>query len=155
MDEPEKSWKNKEVDNIEVEESEDEESEDEEKEIKVNWPRIVLLGFLTSLVFLVIDVIIGLIIYFGFNQELQIILYFMQYITFGEAGLVIFLGACMGNFGQSVAVSNLKEKIVGSDPINKDSLREATFNAFTYYSAGALLLLYTTLLWRIMTLVYV
>jgi hypothetical protein len=151
MDKPEKTWIEKEVDEIETVESE----EEKEGEIKVNWPRIVFLGFITSLVFLVIDVIIGLIIYFGFNKELQIILYFMQYITFGEAGLVIFLGACMGNFGQSVAVSNLKEKIVGSDPISKDSLREATFNAFTYYSAGALLLLYTTMLWRILTLVYV
>ncbi|MCG3220273.1 MAG: hypothetical protein H7641_02740 [Candidatus Heimdallarchaeota archaeon] len=148
MDEPEKKWKNKEVDNIELEE------EKEKKEIRVNWPRIVFLGFITSLVFVIIDVIAGLIIYFGFNQDLVYILYFMQYFTFGEAGLVVFLGACMGNFGQSAAVSNLKEKIVGSDPISKDSIREATFNAFTYYSAGVLLLLYTTILWRIWTLIY-
>jgi hypothetical protein len=149
MDEPEKKWKDKEVDNIEYEE------ETEEKEVKANWPRIVFLGFITSIVFVIIDVILGLIIYYGFKQELFYILYFLQYFTFGEAGLVVFLGACMGNFGQSVAVSNLKEKIVGSDPINKDSLREATFNAFTYYSAGAFLLLYTTILWRLLTLIYV
>lgn len=150
MSESEKKWKEKEVDNLETEKEEEEEKE----EVRVNWPRIVFLGFITSLVFIVIDVIIGLIIYFGFNQDLLYILYFMQYFTFGEAGLVIFLGACMGNFGQSVAVSNLKEKIVGSDPISKDSIREATFNAFTYYSAGALLLLYTTILWRLLTLIY-
>ena len=149
MDEPEKKWQNKEVENIEYEEKK------EEKEIRVNWPRIVFLGFITSLAFVIIDVIAGLIIYFGFGQDMVYILYFMQYFTFGEAGLVVFLGACMGNFGQSVAVSNLKEKIIGSDPISKNSIREATFNAFTYYSAGALLLLYTTILWRIWTLIYV
>ena len=149
MDEPEKKWQNKEVENIEYEEKK------EEKEIRVNWPRIVFLGFITSLAFVIIDVIAGLIIYFGFGQDMVYILYFMQYFTFGEAGLVVFLGACMGNFGQSVAVSNLKEKIIGSDPISKNSIREATFNAFTYYSAGALLLLYTTVLWRIWTLIYV
>jgi len=149
MDEPEKKWQNKEVENIEYEEKK------KEKEIRVNWPRIVFLGFITSLAFVIIDVIAGLIIYFGFGQDMVYILYFMQYFTFGEAGLVVFLGACMGNFGQSVAVSNLKEKIIGSDPISKNSIREATFNAFTYYSAGALLLLYTTVLWRILTLIYV
>ena len=149
MDEPEKKWQNKEVENIEYEEKK------EEKEIRVNWPRIVFLGFITSLAFVIIDVIAGLIIYFGFGQDMIYILYFMQYFTFGEAGIVVFLGACMGNFGQSVAVSNLKEKIIGSDPISKNSIREATFNAFTYYSAGALLLLYTTVLWRIWTLIYV
>ncbi|NPD87291.1 MAG: hypothetical protein HGN29_01120 [Asgard group archaeon] len=148
MDELEKKWKNKEVDNIELEE------EKEEKEIRVNWPRIAFLGFITSLAFVIIDVIIGLILYFGFSQDMLYILYFMQYFTFGEAGLVIFLGACIGNFGQSVVVSNLKEKIVGSDPISKDSIREATFNAFTYYFAGVLLLLYTTIMWRILTLIY-
>lgn len=153
MSDSKKTWKTKEVDDIEVEDIEVE--PEEEKEIKVNWPRIAFLGFLTSLVFAAINVLIGLIIYYGFNQDMLYILYFMQYFLFGEAGLVIFLGACMGNFGQSVAISNLKEKIVGSDPINKNSLREATFNAFTYYIAGALLLLYTTILWRVLTLVYV
>ena len=148
MDETEKKWQNKEVDTIEFEE------EKEKKEIRVNWPRIVFLGFITSLVFVIIDVIAGLIIHFGFGQDMFYIIYFMQYFAFGEAGLVVFLGACMGNFGQSVAVSNLKEKIVGSDPISKNSIREATFNAFTYYSAGALLLLYTTILWRVWTLIY-
>ncbi|MHA2255891.1 MAG: hypothetical protein ACXAAM_07460, partial [Candidatus Heimdallarchaeaceae archaeon] len=109
MDEPEKKWQSKQVDTIEFEEKKEEE---EKKEIRVNWPRIVLLGFITSLVFVIIDVIAGLIIHFGFGQDMFYIIYFMQYFTFGEAGLVVFLGACMGNFGQSVAVSNLKEKIV-------------------------------------------
>lgn len=150
MNKSEKKWKAKEVDDIEIETE-----EKEGEEVKVNWPRIVLLGFITSLIFVAINAIIVLIIYYGFNSDLLHTLYYMQYFFFGEAGLVVFLGACMGNFGQSVAISNLKEKIVGSDPINKDSLREATFNAFTYYSAGALLLLYTTILWRILSLVYV
>ena len=77
----------------------------------------------------------------------------MQYFIFGEAGLVIFIGACLGNFGQSALFSSLKERILGADPINKNSLREATFNAFTYYFGGFFLIFYGLILYQIVKLV--
>ncbi|GAG92199.1 unnamed protein product, partial [marine sediment metagenome] len=72
---------------------------------------------------------------------------------FGEAGIVIFIGACLGSFGQSTMISNLKERLIGSDPISKDSIREATFNSFSYYFGGGFLIFYGILSWQILRLV--
>ncbi|MHA2357266.1 MAG: hypothetical protein ACXABK_00670 [Candidatus Heimdallarchaeaceae archaeon] len=145
-----KRWESKEVEHIEFEED----SEEKKSEaITVNWSRIVFLGFITSLVFLLIDSIIGIILFYVVDRDFALILYMMQYFLLGEAAMVVFLGACLGNFGQSVLVSNLKERLFGADPLSIDSFREATFNAFTYYSGGALLFLYTAIVWRIFVLI--
>ena len=149
MSKKEKPWKTKEVDEIKVV-HETEEKDPSTVKIKIYWPKITLLGFFSSIVFLVIDVILLLIFYFGFGTEIEFILFYMQYIIFGEAGLVIFIGACLGNFGQSTLISNLKERFMGADPISKDSFREATFNSFTYYFGGAFLILYGLVLWQIL-----
>ncbi len=149
MNQRKKPWLEKEVDEL----GQDKKEEITTKIIKVNWMRILLLGFLSSLVFVVIDLILFLIFYFGFGTEAQFILYFMQYILFGEAGLVIFIGGCLGNFGQSVFISNLKERFIGSDPLTSDSFREATFNSFTYYLGGMFLLFYGLVLFGILRLV--
>ncbi|MCG3215618.1 MAG: hypothetical protein KAS63_02810 [Candidatus Heimdallarchaeota archaeon] len=133
----------------EVEKLEKEEDFEEEKIVRINWVRIITLGFVTSIVFVLINLVIALLLVFGFEKEIGLVLYLMQYIVFGEAGVVIFLGACLGNFGQSVMVSKIKERFMGSDTITKDSFREATFNAFTYYSGGSLLLLYSMIIWQI------
>ncbi|MHA1219641.1 MAG: hypothetical protein ACTSSN_12455 [Candidatus Heimdallarchaeaceae archaeon] len=152
MSKKEKSWKAKEVDDIQPKYQTQKEDSSTQK-LKVNWARIVLLGFFSSLVFVIIDVILILSFYFGFGTEMKFILYFMQYVIFGEAGLVIFIGACFGNFGQSTLVSNLKERLLGSDPISKDSFREATFNSFTYYFGGGFLILYGLVSWQVLRLV--
>lgn len=151
MSKKEKPWKAKEVDDIQSKYQTQEDSSTQK--LKVNWARIALLGFFSSLVFVIIDVILILSFYFGFGTEIAFILFFMQYVIFGEAGLVIFIGACFGNFGQSTLVSNLKERLIGSDPISKDSFREATFNSFTYYFGGGFLILYGLVLWQILRLV--
>ncbi len=151
MSKKEKSWKAKEVDDIQQEYQTQEEDKSTQK-IKIYWPRIALLGFFSSVVFVVIDVILILIFYFGIGTEIAFILFFMQYVIFGEAGLVIFIGACIGNFGQSTLFSNLKERLIGSDPISKDSFREATFNSFTYYFGGGFLILYGLVLWHVLRL---
>ncbi len=152
MSKKEKPWKAKEVDDIQPKYQTQEEDSSTQK-LKVNWARIALLGFFSSLVFVIIDVILILSFYFGFDTEIAFILFFMQYVIFGEAGLVIFIGACFGNFGQSTLVSNLKERLLGSDPISKDSFREATFNSFTYYFGGGFLILYGLVLWQVLRLV--
>lgn len=151
MSKKEKSWKAKEVDDIQQEYQTQEEDKSTQK-IKIYWPRIALLGFFSSVVFVVIDVVLILIFYFGIGTEIAFILFFMQYVIFGEAGLVIFIGACIGNFGQSTLFSNLKERLIGSDPISKDSFREATFNSFTYYFGGGFLILYGLVLWQVLRL---
>ncbi len=138
----------------EVEKLEKEEDFEEEKIVRINWVRIITLGFVTSIVFVLINLVIALLLVFGFEKEIGLVLYLMQYIVFGEAGVVIFLGACLGNFGQSVMVSKIKERFMGSDTITKDSFREATFNAFTYYSGGSLLLLYSMIIWQIYRIVF-
>ncbi len=150
MSKKKKPWKAKEVDDIQSKFQTQEDSSTQK--LKVNWARIVLLGFFSSLVFVIIDVILILSFYFGFGTEIAFILFFMQYVIFGEAGLVIFIGACFGNFGQSTLVSNLKERLIGSDPISKDSFREATFNSFTYYFGGGFLILYGLVLWQVLRL---
>ena len=150
MSKKEKPWKAKEVDDIQSKYQTQEDSSTQK--LKVNWARIALLGFFSSLVFVIIDVILILSFYFGFGTEIAFILFFMQYVIFGEAGLVIFIGACFGNFGQSTLVSNLKERLIGSDPISKDSFREATFNSFTYYFGGGFLILYGLVLWQVLRL---
>ena len=137
----------KEVDKLE---NEKEWEEDTEGKVKINWPRIILLGFITAVVFLIIDVGIVLILFYGFENEMVFILYGMQYVLFGEAAIIIFIGACLGNFGQSAMVSTLKERFFGSEPLSKDSFREATFNAFTYFSGGAFLLFFDMILWQIL-----
>ena len=151
MSKKEKSWKAKEVDDIQQEYQTQEEDKSTQK-IKIYWPRIALLGFFSSVVFVVIDAILILIFYFGIGTEIAFILFFMQYVIFGEAGLVIFIGACIGNFGQSTLFSNLKERLIGSDPISKDSFREATFNSFTYYFGGGFLILYGLVIWQVLRL---
>ncbi|MBY8999833.1 MAG: hypothetical protein KGD64_02865 [Candidatus Heimdallarchaeota archaeon] len=128
---------------ITVKGKKEENSEENVERARVNWPRIALLGFLTSIVFVVINIIIIIIIIYGFDFDPVLALQDIpQYLFFGEVGLVVFLGACVGNFGQSVAISNLKARLFKTEPMSKDSLREATFNAFTYYFAAALLLFY-------------
>lgn len=126
-----------------------------EKEIvKVNWPRITLLGFITSLIFTVANAIIAVIIVevLGFDIALAV-QDIMQYIFFGEVGFLVLLGACVGNFGQSVAISNLKARMFKSEPMTKQSFREATFNAFTYYIAAILLLVYLMGLVQVLILI--
>lgn len=152
MSKKEKPWKAKEVDDIQPKYQTQKEDSSTQK-LKVNWARIALLGFFSSLVFVIIDVILILSFYFGYGTEIAFILFFMQYVIFGEAGLVIFIGACFGNFGQSTLVSNLKERLLGSDPISKDSFREATFNSFTYYFGGGFLILYGLVSWQVLRLV--
>jgi len=145
-----KPWLEKKVDRVEQED--DEENQDTYK-VKVNWPRIVLLGFFSSVVFVFIDIIVFLIFYFGVESELLFILDFIQYLLFGEAGLVMFFGACLGNFGQSAMISNIKERFFGSEPLSRDSFREATFNAFTYYSGGLFLIFYGLIFFQIEKLI--
>ena len=149
MSKKKKKWQSKEVENIEFEKKEGEEEEEREG-VKINWPRIAFLGFVTAFAFAIIDLIIILIFHYGFNQELIFILAFMQYVIYGEAALVIIIGACLGNIGQSAFISSIKQKIIGSDPISKDSFREATFNSFTYYFGGGYLVLFALILWQVM-----
>ena len=149
MNNKERPWLTKEVDEIKQEGDD----ENEKQVIRVKWMRILLLGFLSSVVFGIIDIILFLIFFFGFGSDTQVILYFMQYFIFGEAGLVIFIGACLGNFGQSAFISNLKERFIGSDPLTKDSIREATFNSFTYYLGGIFLIFYGLVLFGILKVI--
>ncbi|MHA1202202.1 MAG: hypothetical protein ACTSQ4_06755, partial [Candidatus Heimdallarchaeaceae archaeon] len=115
----------------------------EEERVKVNWTRITLLGFITSIIFAVINIIIMIIIIYGLGfDDLLTIQDISQYLFFGEVGFVVFLGACVGNFGQSISITNLKARLFKSAPMSKDSFREATFNSFTYYIAASLLLVY-------------
>ncbi len=145
MKDPSKIRSEKEVDELEIEKE-----FEEEKLEKINWMRIIVLGFITSIVFILVDLLIVMLLVFGFDNEWLFVLDFMQYIVFGEAALVIFIGACLGNFGQSVAVSKLKTQFFGSDTFDKNSFREATFNAFTYYAGGFLLLVYSMILWQVL-----
>ena len=148
MKDPKKIRSEKEVEKLEIE------KEFEEEEIqKVNWMRIIVLGFITSIVFSIVDLVIILLLVFGFDNEWLFVLDYMQYIIFGEAALVIFIGACLGNFGQSAAVSKLKAQFFGSDTLDKNSFREATFNAFTYYAGGFFLLVYSMILWQALKIV--
>jgi hypothetical protein len=153
MSKKEKAWKEKEVDEIQPMYESEEKDVDSTQTIKIYWPKIVLLGFLSSAVFTTINVVLILIFYFGLGTDILVIMYFMQYVFFGEAGIVIFIGACLGNFGQSTLVSNLKERFIGSDPISKDTIREATFNSFSYYFGGGFLVFYGLLSWQILRLV--
>ncbi len=115
----------------------------EGERVKVNWTRITLLGFITSIIFVAINIIIIIIVIYGFGfDNLLTIQDISQYLFFGEVGFVVFLGACVGNFGQSIALTNLKARLFKSAPMSKDSFREATFNSFTYYIAASLLLVY-------------
>ncbi len=148
-----KSWKAKEVDEIQTVYENEKTKDNSTQTIKIYWPKIALLGFFSSVVFTIINVILLLIFYFGLGTDILVIMYFMQYVFFGEAGIVIFIGACLGSFGQSTMISNLKERFIGSDPISKDSIREATFNSFSYYFGGGFLLFYGILSWQIIRLV--
>ena len=115
----------------------------EEERAKVNWTRITLLGFITSIIFVVINITIAIIVVYGLHFDPDLAIQdILQYVFFGEVGFVVFLGACVGNFGQSIALTNLKARLFKSAPMSKDSFREATFNSFTYYIAASLLLVY-------------
>ncbi|MHA1345465.1 MAG: hypothetical protein ACTSVO_08665 [Candidatus Heimdallarchaeaceae archaeon] len=118
------------------------ETEGKVEKAKVNWTRITLLGFITSIIFVVINIIIAIIIIQGLKFDSVLTQDIMQYVFFGEVGFVVFLGACVGNFGQSIALTDLKSRLFKSAPMSKDSFREATFNSFTYYFAAVLLLVY-------------
>ena len=148
-----KSWKAKEVDEIQIVYENEKTKDNSTQTIKIYWPKIALLGFFSSVVFTIINVILLLIFYFGLGTDILVIMYFMQYVFFGEAGIVIFIGACLGSFGQSTMISNLKERFIGSEPISKDSIRETTFNSFSYYFGGGFLLFYGILSWQIIRLV--
>ncbi|MFW9852045.1 MAG: hypothetical protein ACFFDS_03830 [Candidatus Thorarchaeota archaeon] len=152
MSEKEKEWRSKEIEHIEFVKKEKEEEEKESDKVKINWSRIAFLGFITAFVFSVVDLIIILIFLYGFDNELIFILYFMQYVIYGEAALVVIIGACLGNFGQSTFVSSIKQKLFGSDPLSKESFREATFNSFTYYFGGGFLVFLALILWQVMKL---
>ncbi len=129
-------------------------AEGKEERVKVNWTRITLLGFITSIIFTVINIIIMIIIIYGLGfDDLLTIQDISQYLFFGEVGFVVFLGACVGNFGQSIAITNLKARLFKSAPMSKDSFREATFNSFTYYIAASLLLVYLMVLIQILKLI--
>jgi hypothetical protein len=129
-------------------------AEGEEERTKVNWPRITLLGFITSIIFVVINIIISIIIIYGIGFFPDLALQdIMQYVFFGEVGFVILLGACVGNFGQSVAITNLKSRLFKSAPMSKDSFREATFSSFTYYVAAVLLYVYLIAMVQILKLI--
>ncbi|MHA1685497.1 MAG: hypothetical protein ACTSYD_03715 [Candidatus Heimdallarchaeaceae archaeon] len=120
-------------------------SEDENLPMKVgpNWMRILTLGFLISLVFGILDVIFALAMIYGLSLDPTIfLLSIMEYVLFGEVGLIVFWGACLGNFGQSVFLMRIKERLVGGRPFTKYSFRDATFHSFTYYFAGGFLLLF-------------
>ena len=149
MSQKKRPWLEKEVEEIKQEEN----KESKTKKVKINWVRILFLGFLSSAIFTFIDVVLFLIFHFGFGTESLIILYFFQYIIFGEAGLVIFIGACFGNFGQSAFISNIKQRFIGSGPLTGESIREATFNSFTYYFGGIFLIFYGLILFFILKLV--
>ena len=126
----------------------------EEERVKVNWSRIILLGFITSIIFVFINIIIAIIVIYGLHFDPVLAIEdILQYVFFGEVGFIVFLGACVGNFGQSIALTNLKARLFKSAPMSKDSFREATFNSFTYYSAAILLLVYLMAMIQILKLI--
>ena len=129
-------------------------TEGEEERLKVNWSRIILLGFITSIIFVIINIVIAIIVIYGFQFDPVLAIQdILQYVFFGEVGFIVFLGACVGNFGQSIALTNLKARLFKSAPMSKDSFREATFNSFTYYSAAVLLLVYLMVMIQILKLI--
>lgn len=128
-------------------------SEKNEVKIKVNWVRVLTLGFLTSLAFLLINIIVVLIGVLGFDQNIHLFLDLMQWVFFGEVGLIVFWGGCLGNIGQSALIGNMKERIFGSKPFNAYSFKHATFNSFSYYFAGGFLLLYLMMMVQILRII--
>ena len=128
-------------------------SKKKEIKIKVNWVRVLTMGFLTSLAFLFINIIVVLIGVLGFDKDLDLFLILMQWVFFGEVGLIVFWGGCLGNFGQSAVIGNIKEKIFGSKPFNAYSFKHATFNSFSYYFAGGFLLLYLMIMVQILRII--
>ena len=113
-------------------------------EIKPNWSRILLLGFIISFAVLLLDIIgVILFIYAGNVNAFDLLTsQGLQYIVFGEIGLIVLWGGCIGNVGQSVTVNRIKLRLFGGRPMTKYSFRHATFHAFTYYFAGFLLFVY-------------
>jgi len=113
-------------------------------EIKPNWGRIALLGFIISLAMVLLDIIIGAIIIsaMAISPLTFMTSQLLQLIVFGEVGLVVLWGGCIGNVGQSVTINKIKLQLFGGRPINKYTFRHATFHAFTYYFAGFLLFVY-------------
>ena len=128
-------------------------SKKNEIKIKVNWVRVLTLGFLTSLAFLFINIIVVLIGVLGFDKDLELFLILMQWVFFGEVGLIVFWGGCLGNIGQSVLIGSMKERILGSKPFDAYSFKHATFNSFSYYFAGGFLLLYLMIMVQILKII--
>ncbi|MHA1304678.1 MAG: hypothetical protein ACTSPI_13350, partial [Candidatus Heimdallarchaeaceae archaeon] len=58
-----------------------------------------------------------------------------------------------GNIGQSVVVQKLKERFLGSEPINRISIKESTLNSFTYYFAGIFIFTYMLILHKIIVII--
>ncbi len=122
--------------------------------IKVNWVRVLTLGFLTSLAFLLINITVVLIGVLGFDYDLNLFLnLIMQWVFFGEVGLIVFWGGCLGNIGQSAFIGNIQERFFGSKPFNAYSFKHATFNSFSYYFAGGFLLLYLMIMVQILKII--
>lgn len=128
-------------------------SKKNEIKIKVNWVRVLTLGFLTSLAFLLINIIVVLIGVLGFDKDLDLFLNLMQWVFFGEIGLIVFWGGCLGNIGQSALIGSMKERIFGSKPFDAYSFKHATFNSFSYYFAGGFLLLYLMIMVQILKII--
>ena len=128
-------------------------SKKNEIKIKVNWVRVLTLGFLTSLVFLFINIIVVLIGVLGFDKDLELFLILMQWVFFGGVGLIVFWGGCLGNIGQSALIGSMKERILGSKPFDAYSFKHATFNSFSYYFAGGFLLLYLMIMVQILRII--
>ncbi|GAH15077.1 unnamed protein product, partial [marine sediment metagenome] len=77
MSKKEKSWKAKEVDEIQTVYEKEETEDSSTQTIKIYWPKIALLGFFSSVVFTIINVILLLIFYFGLGTDILVIMYFM------------------------------------------------------------------------------
>ena len=119
-------------------------------QIQAKWDVILLTGLFSSLVFFFLDAIIALIFILGLKRDAILTLGAFEYILLGEVAIVVIWGACVGNIKQSVMIQKVKEKITKSETINKFTIREATFNAISYYFAGAFLFAYLIVLHKIL-----
>ncbi|UJG39652.1 MAG: hypothetical protein K9W45_07215 [Candidatus Heimdallarchaeum aukensis] len=122
----------------------------EKTQIKAKWDVILLTGFFSSLLFFILDVIIVLIFILGLKRDAILTLVAFEYVLLGEVAIVVIWGACIGNIKQSVVIQKVKEKITKSETINKFTIKEATFNAISYYFAGLFLFIYLIVLHKIL-----
>ncbi len=120
---------------------------------EINWKIIVLTGFLTSLIFLVLDSLFVVIVVFAAHKEYLFVLHITEYFLLIEAALIIFWGACLGNIKQSVAIQKLKEKLIGEKQLNRYTIKEATLNSFTYYFSGVFTFVYLLFLHKIIEII--